>query len=127
MNKQLDIFSTDNFVRNAYGMNNIPPVQSCYHFSPIGTKKGQWYIPNLEQLHGLYENKEVINQTRKNLGYDELADCYFYSCNETSNKYISIEALKSALSDINDDIDNIEMEEIGQALLNIKRLVNANS
>ena len=44
-----------------------------------------------------------------------------------SNKYISIEALKSALSDINDDIDNIEMEEIGQALLNIKRLVNANS
>ena len=44
-----------------------------------------------------------------------------------SNKYISIEALKSALSDINDDIDNIEMEEIGQALLNIKRLVNTNS
>ena len=44
-----------------------------------------------------------------------------------SNKYISIEALKSALSDINDDINNIEMEEIGQALLNIKRLVNANS
>ena len=90
MNKQLDIFSTDNFVRNAYTINSIPPVQSCYHFSPIGTKKGQWYIPNLEQLHELYNNIEVINQTRKNLGYDELADCYFYSCNETSNKYISI-------------------------------------
>ena len=91
MNKpHLHFFSTDNFVRNVYGINNIPPVQSCYHFSPIGTKRGQWYIPNLEQLHELYNNIEVINQTRKNLGYDELADCYFYSCNETSNKYISI-------------------------------------
>lgn len=91
MNKpQLDIFSTDNFVRNAYGITNIPPVQSCYHFSPIGTKKGQWYIPNIEQLHELYNNKEVINQTRKNLGYDELEDYYFYSCNETTNEHISI-------------------------------------
>lgn len=91
MNKpELDIFSTDNFVRNSYTINSIPPVQSCYHFSPIGTKKGQWYIPNVEQLHDLYENKEIINQTRKNLGYDELADCYFYSCNETSAVHISI-------------------------------------
>lgn len=91
MNKpQLDIFSTDNYVRNPYGITNIPPVQSCYHFSPIGTKKGQWYIPNVEQLHELYDNKEVINQTRKNLGYDELAECYFYSCNETSDEHISI-------------------------------------
>lgn len=91
MNKpELDIFSTDNFVRNSYTINSIPPVQSCYHFSPIGTKKGQWYIPNVEQLHDLYENKEVINQTRKNLGYDELAECYFYSCNETSAAHISI-------------------------------------
>ena len=91
MNKpELNIFSTDNFVRNSYTINSIPPVQSCYHFSPIGTKKGQWYIPNVEQLHDLYENKEIINQTRKNLGYDELADCYFYSCNETSAVHISI-------------------------------------
>lgn len=89
-NPLLDIFSTDNFVRNACTINSIPPVQSCYHFSPIGTKKGQWYIPNVEQLHDLYDNKEVINQTRKNLGYDELADCYFYSCNETTDKLISI-------------------------------------
>lgn len=91
MNKpELDIFSTDNFVRNSYTINSIPPVQSCYHFSPIGTKKGQWYIPNVEQLHELYDNKEVINQTRKNLGYNELAEWYFCSCNETSAAHISI-------------------------------------
>lgn len=84
-----DCFSTKKFVRNEFGTDHIPPVQSCYHFSPHGTKKGQWYIPNLEQLHELYDNIEEINQTRKNLGYEELAECYFYSCNETSDKQIA--------------------------------------
>lgn len=123
MNKQkLDIFSTDNFVRNAYEMNNIPPVQSCYHFSPIGTKKGQWYILNLEQLHDLYDNIEVINQTRKNLGYDELAECYFYSCNETSDKYISIVDLSNNREDRNQP-KNQEEDLYTIAFINVNSLL----
>ena len=94
---------------------------------------GSMYVINANSKIGtrlkMYENGFTYSKNCENPkefnSEDEIAT--IKDIDNLSNKYISIEALKSALSDINDDIDNIEMEEIGQALLNIKRLVNANS
>ena len=94
---------------------------------------GSMYVINANSKIGtrlkMYENGFTYSKNCENPkefnSKDEIAT--IKDIDNLSNKYISIEALKSALSDINDDIDNIEMEEIGQALLNIKRLVNANS
>ena len=94
---------------------------------------GSMYVINANSKIGtrlkMYENGFTYSKNCENPkefnSEDEIAT--IKDIDNLSNKYISIEALKSALSDINDDIDNIEMEEIGQALLNIKRLVNVNS
>ena len=121
------------------GAKNEDNANSIWSFVGVNQPKektgpyGSMYVINANSKIGtrlkMYENGFTYSKNCENPkefnSEDEIAT--IKDVDNLSNKYISIEALKSALSDINDDIDNIEMEEIGQALLNIKRLVNANS
>ena len=121
------------------GAKNEDNANSIWSFVGVNQPKektgpyGSMYVINANSKIGtrlkMYENGFTYSKNCENPkefnSKDEIAT--IKDIDNLSNKYISIEALKSALSDINDDIDNIEMEEIGQALLNIKRLVNANS
>ena len=121
------------------GAKNEDNANSIWSFVGVNQPKektgpyGSMYVINANSKIGtrlkMYENGFTYSKNCENPkefnSEDEIAT--IKDIDNLSNKYISIEALKSALSDINDDIDNIEMEEIGQALLNIKRLVNANS
>ena len=121
------------------GAKNEDNANSIWSFVGVNQQKektgpyGSMYVINANSKIGtrlkMYENGFTYSKNCENPkefnSEDEIAT--IKDIDNLSNKYISIEALKSALSDINDDIDNIEMEEIGQALLNIKRLVNANS
>ena len=121
------------------GAKNEDNANSIWSFVGVNQPKektgpyGSMYVINANSKIGtrlkMYENGFTYSKNCENPkefnSEDEIAT--IKDIDNLSNKYISIEALKSALSDINDDIDNIEMEEIGQALLNIKRLVNVNS
>ena len=62
-----------------------PLYMATLFFKTPGTKSGDWYVPSINELRKVYENKDVINSARSTERLEELADFYYYSCAEDSD------------------------------------------
>lgn len=50
-----------------------------------GTKSGDWYVPSHSELDMIFRNKDVINSARSSERLEEIADFFYFTCNEDSD------------------------------------------
>ena len=80
---------TSNKVNNNGGAGYCAPACCCVRYSTPGTKPGDWYLPTINELSKLYENKTTIDKARISLsGYDSnFFDGMYWSSIEYSDAH----------------------------------------
>ena len=51
--------SIDGVLSNASGANNLPAASACYRYHTLGTGMGYWYLPSVQELLYIYNNKDI--------------------------------------------------------------------
>ncbi|MCF0242889.1 MAG: hypothetical protein HUK25_09635 [Treponema sp.] len=59
----------------------------------LGKYKDEWYLPSIENLWYIYENKDIINNAFRVCGVDELYDVLFWSSSQFFVAYDSVFAM----------------------------------
>lgn len=73
-----------NGIANNSGAGYCPAACSCIAYSTIGTKPGDWYLPSPGEMMQFINNKELINNKKKQLTNNVFDNYYYWTSREVN-------------------------------------------